>query len=85
MKKASMFLFIVIFIMICCSPALAVLKAERIPGIGLDTRTDAGDMDQIDSALRSFAAQHPDAVIDAFQIVNHPVSGTYDIFIMYNE
>jgi hypothetical protein len=82
MKKIVLALLIVSLFAL---PANAVLRAERIGPVGMQSNQISSDMTEIEDALQTFAAAHPDATVDSVDIVPHTASGSYDIFIMYRE
>lgn len=67
----------IVLVLVLSAPALAILKSEWIP--------QESNMGQVDAALKNFASNHPDADVKSMQIISHPISGSYDIFILYNE
>ncbi len=88
MKTARLFavpVLVVIVAAVLSVPAAAILRSEWISNVGMSSNQVSSDMSEISSALRSFASAHPDASVDSFQIVAHPATGSYDIFILYRE
>jgi|GEM_PF-2957685 len=75
----------VLAVFLFCAPALSALKAVRISDIGIETNRISEDMVDIEDAMVEFAATHPNAIVDSFQIVKHSQLGTYDLFIFYRE
>ncbi len=83
MKRLILGLLLITLVL--SSPALARLKATRIPDVGAGSNQVSGDMLDIEDSMIRFAASHPGAQVDSFQIVRHSALGTYDIFIFYQE
>jgi len=85
MKKSLVFFLLVLCVLSLAMPSFAILKSAWLPDVGMSTSTISADMSELNGALSNFAASHPNAAVDSFQIVAHSVSGSYDIFIMYRE
>jgi hypothetical protein len=83
MKK--ILVLVLVFMFTFALPAFGVLHSVRIAGVGFAIKSEAGDMAALEGALEQFAALHPSAAVGALDIVYHPVSGSYDVFIMYDE
>lgn len=86
MKKLACVLSVVLALVVIASvPASAILRSEWLRNVGMSSNQIQTDMNEVDAALRGFAAAHPDATVDSFQIVAHQSTGSYDIFILYRE
>lgn len=82
MKK--LFCLIAILVLFA-APSWAVLRVERISEVGLSSKTEGADMGALEDVLQNFVARHPDADVKDMNILYHPLSGSYDVFIIYNE
>lgn len=82
MKKLLSTLAVLILL---AAPSYAVLRVERISQVGLSSKTEGADMGALENVLQSFVARHPDADVKDMNILYHPLSGSYDVFIIYNE
>jgi len=85
MKKIFVLASILVLMLTFALPAFGMLHSMRIASIGLAIKSEAGDMAALEGALEQFAALHPSATVGALDIVYHSVSGSYDVFIMYDE
>lgn len=85
MRKKLVLLLLALLFLSIAAPVFAVLRSEWVADVGMKSSTVSSDMGEVDRALSGFAALHPGAIVDSFQIVPHTASGSYDIFIFYRE